>query len=177
MLVRRTISLADGTVRSYFALPPDYQEFGHEFRDREDALMRNRNHDYWNSLGPDNSNKRKYGEEGNDVFARQRQQLLQYGNVPAETYRLDNNGGLGEDSRVSKLMRAEQGRFSGLRHNEVDQSALKNAFLHFVKFVNENEGLKKCYLADGKQGPLQCVACRRFDFKETSFILSDISCF
>nr|DAD43225.1 TPA_asm: hypothetical protein HUJ06_001455 [Nelumbo nucifera] len=27
MLERRTIVLADGSVRSYFALPPDYQDF------------------------------------------------------------------------------------------------------------------------------------------------------
>lgn len=158
-----------------------------EFRDRDEAFMRNRNQDYWNSLDgrppvPENPHKRKYGDEGersgreereaNDVFARQRQQLLQYGNVnvPSNTYRLDNNMGSsrGEDSRAGKYMRGDGGGFENLqgsrhRHNEVDQVALKKAFFHFAKLVNENAALKKNYLADGKQGPLQCVACRRFD--------------
>ncbi|CAH2050999.1 unnamed protein product [Thlaspi arvense] len=134
MLERRTIVLADGSVRSYFALPPDYQDFAPppprpmlppapelasrgmgfdqrfpplgpmspEFRDRQDPYMRERNQDYWNSLGldgrgsghlppPENSLKRKLGEEsergrrderdGMDEFARHRQRLLHYGNL------------------------------------------------------------------------------------------------
>ncbi|GFS36705.1 hypothetical protein Acr_00g0047550 [Actinidia rufa] len=91
MLERRTIALADGSVRSYFALPPDYQEFtplprpqpgfdrrfpplgpmSPEFRDREDQFMRDRNQDYRNSFRLDgrggsmleNSLKRKIGDE------------------------------------------------------------------------------------------------------------------
>ncbi|KAK6929966.1 XS domain [Dillenia turbinata] len=81
MLERRTIVLADGSVRTYFALPPDYQDFpqgpnpmnyggrmfphgGFEnrmppmmnsegFRDREDPYRQGKNQDYWNSLGLD----------------------------------------------------------------------------------------------------------------------------
>ncbi|KAF8401715.1 hypothetical protein HHK36_012661 [Tetracentron sinense] len=140
MLERRTIVLADGSVRSYFALPPDYQDFPAQGRpmgdserflpfgsgshgpepggpgglgfnrrfppggpmspegfrhDRDERFGRGGQFDYWNSLGLDGRNpmpqegslKRKYGDEderdvrdGRDEFARQRQQLLHYGN-------------------------------------------------------------------------------------------------
>ncbi|XP_062108341.1 uncharacterized protein LOC133819177 [Humulus lupulus] len=90
MLERRSIALADGSVRSYFALPPDYQDFpigrfgppGHGYEmgglDRRfphggptspGGGRYNRNQDYWNSLGLDGrgpgegSLKRKYSEE------------------------------------------------------------------------------------------------------------------
>eukprot|EP00262_Sarcandra_glabra_P010985 TRINITY_DN26697_c0_g1_i1.p1 TRINITY_DN26697_c0_g1~~TRINITY_DN26697_c0_g1_i1.p1 ORF type:complete len:575 (+),score=84.96 TRINITY_DN26697_c0_g1_i1:220-1944(+) len=139
MLDRRTIVLADGSVRSYFALPADYSpdtlsrsmdtaekffpygpagqrpdsgpggglglEFEKRFhrsspegfrRDRDEPFGRGGSgsgpHDYWSDLGregrgllpSDSSLKRKYGDEeardSRDEFARQRQQLLQYGN-------------------------------------------------------------------------------------------------
>ncbi|KAF4365002.1 hypothetical protein F8388_001750 [Cannabis sativa] len=91
MLERRSIALADGSVRSYFALPPDYQEFpmgrfgppgpGYEMGGMDRRFPHggqispggggyNRNQDYWNSLGLDGrggpgegSLKRKYSEE------------------------------------------------------------------------------------------------------------------
>ncbi|CAH9132956.1 unnamed protein product [Cuscuta epithymum] len=78
MLERRTIALADGSVRPYHALPSNYPdfpsfpsrdfrgpglgldrqfpmspEFRPEFRNRENPLMWNRNPDHWNSLGLD----------------------------------------------------------------------------------------------------------------------------
>ncbi|PSS33867.1 suppressor of gene silencing like protein [Actinidia chinensis var. chinensis] len=222
MLERRTIALADGSVRSYFALPPDYQEFtplprpqlgfdrrfpplgpmSPEFRDREDPFLRDRNQEYWNSIRPDgrggggsvpeNSLKRKVGDEderggkiGIDGFVRQRQSLLQYGNEGLNPNRYlgsmercefmagTSNPYLreGEDSRAAKYMRVgggyenfhgrQGGDNVGLKHNDVDQSSLKKAFLNFVKLVNENAGQKKNYLENGKQAPLQCVACGR----------------
>ncbi|CAK9154384.1 unnamed protein product [Ilex paraguariensis] len=214
MLDRRTIVLADGSVRSYFALPPDYQDFtppprpvgpngrllpsGPELpgpglgfdrggrpdlRDRDDLYMRNRNQDYWNSLGLDgrgngplpgsleNSLKRKFGDEereGRERIDRQRQQLLQYANMGLEIGPGTSGGymGRGDEMRAPKYMRT--GDNTGLKHNEVDQSALKKAFLNFVKVIYENVNQKKNYLADGKQGPLQCVACR---FVICSFVM------
>ncbi|KAL6971548.1 hypothetical protein U1Q18_031227 [Sarracenia purpurea var. burkii] len=244
MLERRTIVLADGSVRSYFALPLDYQDFtpprrpmlphgsdlagpalgfdrrfpplgpmSPEFREREDLYVRDRNQDYWNSLrldghggGPmphlENSLKRKGGDEneregkdGRDEFARQRQHLLQYGNAGANPnrYQIDSverpefiagtsnpyprdamDIGRGDELRASKYMRigggfenlqgrqaGVEGDNGGLKHNDVDQSALKKAFLHFLKLINENASQKKNYLENGKQAPLQCVACGR----------------
>ncbi|XP_057475411.1 uncharacterized protein LOC130763508 [Actinidia eriantha] len=221
MLERRTIALADGSVRSYFALPPDYQEFtplprpqpgfdrrfpplgpmSPEFRDREDQFMRDRNQDYRNFFRLDgrggsmleNSLKRKIGDEDErggrisiDEFVRQRQSLLHYGNEGLNPNRyslgsMDRGEFMagtsnpypreGEDLRAAKYMRVGGGHenFHGrqggdnvsLKHNDVDQSALKKAFLNFVKMVNENAGQKKNYLENGKQAPLQCVACGR----------------
>ncbi|XP_047330405.1 uncharacterized protein LOC124933994 [Impatiens glandulifera] len=237
MLERRSIFLADGSVRSYLALPPDYRDFdpprslpflhqGKEMlppgmgmdkrflplgpmspefgRHGDSSLMRERNQDYWNSLGLDgrmsgapmpmeNMLKRRYGDEreskdGHDLFARQRQQLLQYGNAGAGAGRdgyppppiggradfmagTSNNPyqrelpdfGVGGELRASKYMRVSTGSSEtvGLRHNDVDQEALKKAFLHFLKSINENAGLKKNYLENGKQGPIQCVVCGR----------------
>ncbi|KAE9455362.1 hypothetical protein C3L33_12736, partial [Rhododendron williamsianum] len=217
MLERRTIALADGSVRSYFALPPDYENFAPppsrpmlpaqgglgfggrgfpllgpmspEFRDREDPFTRDRNEGYMNLLkrkGGAGEDERGGGRDGsNDEFVRQRQHLLQYGNagsmnpdrfpvglnergefVAGPSNNLD--GGRGEEFRAAKYMRAGGGYENfrggdnvGLKHNDVDQSGLKKAFLHFVKLLNENTSEKKNYLENGKQAPLHCVACGR----------------
>lgn len=199
MLDRRTIVLADGSARSYFVLPPDYQDFapplprppirphapdswlgfdgqfppGRPIAGGDDHY-RQQNQDYWNSLGPEGSRKRKYGDERdgreggevNDEFARQRQQLLQYGNMisssngshiagPSSRVHMD-------EMRVGKYMRPE-GDYRSLqgRHNEIDPAKLQSAFLNFIRLINENSNQKKKYLADGKQGSLQCLACSR----------------
>ena len=66
MLERRTFVLADGTVRSYFALPPDYQDFNpmpppmpmpmlppHRLPGSPGGGFNRHQQDYWNSLGLD----------------------------------------------------------------------------------------------------------------------------
>lgn len=77
----------------------------------------------------------------------------------------------GDDPRASKYMRIgggfENANFRqggggdnvGHKHLPVDQAALKKAFLHFAKVINENGAQKKIYVEDGKQGRLNCVAC------------------
>ncbi|XP_021716991.1 uncharacterized protein LOC110684855 [Chenopodium quinoa] len=190
MLDRRTIVLADGSVRSYFALPPDYQDFTppprppigrfgppHElgrvgpmspdgFRGREDHPFGS------NSM----SMKRKFGfgeerdrDRDGDEFARQKQQLLQYGNAGAGA-----NLGSGTSSpfrrddefRNSKIMRAGAGFDSGGGSNnvgsrqevQIDPPIMK-AYLHFIKLIYENPNQKKNYLENGKH--LQCLVCGR----------------
>ncbi|PIA31766.1 hypothetical protein AQUCO_04900213v1 [Aquilegia coerulea] len=253
MLDRRTIALADGSVRSYFALPPDYQDlpppqarpppldfpdrfmpFGGQggrggegdrgggggmhfppggrlspdgFRrgggEREEMFGRGGGgqNDYWNSLGldgrgpmpPEGMLKRKYGEgderdgrDPRDEFARQRQQLLQYGNPnlnpngfpagssdraphmagtssPFHRDHIEPGRGL-DDMRVSKHMRfgGDYDLSSGRNIvSDVDQQALKKAFLRYVKLINENTSQKTNFLENGKKGPLQCLACSR----------------
>ncbi|PIN01086.1 hypothetical protein CDL12_26411 [Handroanthus impetiginosus] len=198
MLDRRSIVLADGSVRSYFALPPDYENFTymprpgfrhvgpHDFGFerppfpmspeflRPDA--RTRNPEYWNP-GRDSSLKRKFGEderEGrDDGFERQRQQLLQYGNANGPGTSAGYNFSRGEEMRATKNMRILEGNASKLKHSEVDQNALKKAFLHFVKLVFETTNQKKNYLANGKQGPVPCLACNRSskDFPDTHSLI------
>ncbi|XP_077240598.1 uncharacterized protein LOC143881420 [Tasmannia lanceolata] len=133
MLDRRTFVLADGSVRSYFALPPDYSQspagrsgdlagdkflpYGHSGHGPEssslglgfqnhrmspDGFRRDREEQYWTSSRgppmPESSLKRKYSEE--DHLARQREQLLQYGNPNPNP-----NGFLSAPSDRSDFMR------------------------------------------------------------------------
>ncbi|KAK4355599.1 hypothetical protein RND71_024570 [Anisodus tanguticus] len=194
MLERRTIVLADGSVRSYFALPHDYQDFpgfsrpyfrgmGFAFPDPE--FPRPEFPDHWNPIGIEGSNamKRKFGDEGKDGLERLRQQVLEHGNVgpspvPGGTSSLYmGRGGGGEEMiRPGKYMRSGGGFEGGMssrinKHNEVDQSALKKSFLLMVKLIYDNANLKRSYLADGKQGRLQCLACNRYHY-ELLFLVS-----
>ncbi|CAA0832946.1 Unknown protein [Striga hermonthica] len=192
MLDRRSIVLADGSARSYFALPPDYENhaLAHMHRPgllpdfmgrREFGLERPplpmspgfvgpdarvRNPEYWAS-GTGNPLKRKFGEDErggrDDGYERVRQQLLQYGNANGAGPSTGYNLGRGEEIRASKNMRVLDGSSTKLKHGEVDQNALKKAFLHFVKLVFESGNQRKNYLADGKQGPVPCLACGRSD--------------
>ncbi|XP_073054389.1 uncharacterized protein [Primulina eburnea] len=185
MLDRRSIVLADGSVRSYFALPPDYQNFTPmprlgfrpQFRgfgfDRPPFPITPefpgsnawaRVPEFWNP-GPENSLKRKFGEDErgatDDGFERQRQQLLQYGNANGPGPSSGYNFGRGEEMRASKNPRTLEGNANMLKHSEVDQNALKKAFFHFLKLIFETTSQKKNYLGDGKQGSLRCLACIR----------------
>lgn len=115
------------------------------------------NREFWNkpSGGPDGMGpmKRKYGDD------------LQYVNPSGEGL-AGTSGPFEEELRPSKFMRNGVGAGQSLvKHNyfEVDESALNKAFLHFVKAINENVAQRKGYLENGKQGRLQCIACRRFD--------------
>ncbi|XP_054822104.1 LOW QUALITY PROTEIN: uncharacterized protein LOC129320600 [Prosopis cineraria] len=223
MLERRTIVLADGSVRSYFALPPDYPldppgrlfppplgpgfdpgRFGTRFLPDHITLMIKMEGVVGGTKitgirlvlmrggGPvEGSAKRKFvGDEvERDDLARQRKQLLHDANVnpngfpPRGEFSRGISGpfkhdlmdpGRESELRASKYMRVGGAyenvgfRQSGgigdnvaLKHLEVDQDALKKAFLQFVKLVNENVTQKRNYLEDGKHGRIQCVACGR----------------
>ncbi|XP_062177739.1 uncharacterized protein LOC133882550 [Alnus glutinosa] len=191
MLERRTIVLADDTVRSYFALPLDYHDFtpvdpaGRFFPARPEFDKRfpapvspggfTRHQDYWNSLGLDGrgpgegSMKRKYGEgDEKDEFAKQRQYNPNgFPAGPGREVLAGTSGafGRGDEYRTFKYMRVGGGggggESVGLKHLEVDQNALKKAFLRFAKLVNENAGQRKNYLEEGKHGRLQCIVCGR----------------
>ncbi|KAF9604985.1 hypothetical protein IFM89_011678 [Coptis chinensis] len=181
MLDRRTIALADGSVRSYVALPLDYQDLLPP-PPPPTRLTRPGENEYWSTFEGrhDASLKRKFsdGDERHD-FARQRQQLLQYGNQnglaagTSSPFSRDI-----DDIRGGKHMRIGGGDYSlssghgmvtsaaaesssTFKHHDVDPQALKKAFLRFVKLLNENVALRANYFENGKQGPLQCLACTR----------------
>ncbi|XP_022721840.1 uncharacterized protein LOC111279188 isoform X2 [Durio zibethinus] len=184
MLERQTIVLYDGSVRSYFALPPDYQDFptrplmGPRDFDSPPLGFRD-NRDYWNGPGDGlGLLKRKYGEEEKDLREEKKEELAKqrFGLANAKVYTLGpgrpdrlagtNNPFQNDEMRAAKYMRVGGGfennnlGFNN-KHLEVDQTALKKAFLHFVKAVFENATQKTNYLEDGKQGRLQCLACGR----------------
>ncbi|KAL9408089.1 hypothetical protein AB3S75_046603 [Citrus x aurantiifolia] len=165
MLERRTIVLADGSVRSYFALPPDY-----DFTPRHNSLLRPEFHfspeaagfrdrrEYINGPGP---MKRKFG-----VDEEKELQHLMSGANSRRDRLVGTSGHFDEETRAAKYMRTTPGAAgpSVVKHKyvEVDHAMLKKVFLHFVKVINENVVLRKSYLVeDGKQGRLQCIACRR----------------
>ncbi|BAT94072.1 uncharacterized protein HKW66_Vig0195120 [Vigna angularis] len=172
MLERRTIVLADGSVRSYFALPPDYQDFAPrplDFLHRFPPPLspgRFRLPDF-----PPSAAKRKYGEDdgSRDDLARQREQLLRNANglsrISGGEFSAGPSGGTPlkrelvdpPEMRPSKHSRHDGSSFS--RHPQVDQDALKKAFVNFAKLINENVSQKRSYLEDGKQGRLHCLAC------------------
>ncbi|OMO85711.1 hypothetical protein COLO4_21477 [Corchorus olitorius] len=183
MLERRTIVLYDGSVRSYFALPPDYQDFPTrpilgppEFGSPQLGFRENR--DYRNGPGEGRSPlKRKYGEEEKVPREEKKEELARqrFGHSNAKVYSLGGGSNRqagtsspfrNEETRAAKYMRVGGGfenNNSGFnnKHLEVDQTKLKKAFLHFVKTVFENAAQKKNYLEDGKQGRLHCLACPR----------------
>lgn len=181
MLERRTIALADGSVRSYFALPPNYQDFppqsrlaGPEFGRfppfHPEEFRDQRKH--WDR--PEGSMKRKYpGEEEIDrrdervEMLRQRQQFMQYANPNDQLIMGASTSGQflrdgGEDVRAAKHMRVGSSRHE-TGGFQVDQVAIKKSFLSFVKRVFEDPMEKKNYLENGRKGRLQCLVCGRFD--------------
>lgn len=144
--------------------------------------MWNRNPDSWNSVGLDgpgsgpvvgpgvydNPMKRKLGEDPREVHGlleRQRPQLLQHGNTSNSQGISDLNRRDLVETRPAKYMRSIETNVGPLKHHSVDQNALKKAFLHHIKVLYENTNQKSRYLADGKQGRLQCAVCGRFGYK------------
>ncbi|CAH8308543.1 unnamed protein product [Eruca vesicaria subsp. sativa] len=185
MLERRTIALVDGSVRSYFALPPNYRDFPPKPRLPDQAANRFMGSEFgrfppfhpeefrdqrnlWDR--PEGPMKRKHpGEEEIDrrgdergEMMRQRQQFMHYSSpndqsLMAGTTRRDG----GEDGRAAKHMRVGSSRNEN-GGGQVDQVALKKAFLDFVKRIYEDPLEKKNLLENGRKGRLlQCLVCGR----------------
>lgn len=115
--------------------------------------------------------KRKFGVDEEKEL----QHLMSRANSSRDRL-VGTSGHFDEETRAAKYMRTTPGAVgpSVVKHkyDEVDQAMLKKVFLHFVKVINENVALRKSYLVeDGKQGRLQCIACRRFDQYKTIVIL------
>ncbi|KAJ0264728.1 Uncharacterized protein HA466_0030300 [Hirschfeldia incana] len=178
MLERRTIVLVDGSVRSYFALPPNYRDFppkpprlpdpaanrfmGSEFGRFPPQFHPEefRDHQRWDR--PEGSMKRKHpGEEEVDraELLRQRQQFMQYANSN-DHQSLVAGGTSREDGRAAKHMRIGSSR-DGNGGGQVDQAALRKAFLDLVKRIYEDPLEKKSLLENGRKGRPQCLVCGR----------------
>lgn len=126
------------------------------------------NRDFRNPPGPDGSGsmKRKYIEDEKDARGEKRDD---FGSQRFAQYATLNGYPLGpgtsspfrnEEMRGVKFMRVgDNGGFNW--QLEVDQTALKKAFLYFVRMIYDNPLDKKNYLEDGKKGRLQCIACGR----------------
>ncbi|KAL9317439.1 hypothetical protein ACSQ67_013956 [Phaseolus vulgaris] len=148
MLERRTIVLADGSVRSYFALPPIT-------RTLRPALLTS----FTASLRP-----------SAPAASASPTSLLAPPSASTATTTAPGMTSPGRGSSSSVTLMASLGfpAASSLRapaavppqaHSQVDQDALKRAFVNFAKLINDNVSQKRSYLEDGKQGRLHCLAC------------------
>ncbi|EHA8589627.1 putative protein SUPPRESSOR OF GENE SILENCING 3 [Cocos nucifera] len=140
--------------------------------------------------GAPSSLKRKFGEE--DDFAWHRQHVMHYGNANAHPGGFPSGSGgdwpdylrrtgsplrqdYREDLRSPKQIKLGGEGYQDLPSRrtlpddvpavalDVDPQALKKAFLRISKTINESLTQRKNYLEDGKNGPLQCIVCGRFD--------------
>lgn len=126
------------------------------------------NREFWNRPdGPGGPMKRKYGVVEEEMERQRLQHLNPGGGNFAGTSRP-----FGNEMRAAKHMRTGGAQNVAMhKYVEVDQTALKKAFLNFVKTIFENPSQKKSYLEDGRHGKLQCIACRRFAHLELNSIL------
>ncbi|XP_065863302.1 uncharacterized protein [Euphorbia lathyris] len=186
MLERRSIVLADGSARSYFALPPDYQDFPPRPPVPPRFLPMGPNHDFpgpsggprFPPMSPEGLGFRDNNQNQSSSMKRKfggGEEELRFGNnsnglYPGPSHRGEFYSGtsspfrrgLGDESRAGKYMRmGSDGGDLVNKHHDVDQNMIKKAFLHFSKLINETEAERKRYLEDVKQGRLQCLACGR----------------
>ncbi|EPS62287.1 hypothetical protein M569_12506 [Genlisea aurea] len=159
MLERRAIVLVDGSLRTYFALPPDYENLSivpprprpsdrdshwHSFPiPTDDGFRRPGNANYFG--------KRKFDEvdEDEDGINRDAKAIV-------------------EIRTSSKSMRLPDG---APNHADIDRQAVNRAFLRFIKLVYETPGYKKKCLGDGKKGTLQCLACSSAGFVDAHSVV------
>ncbi|PAN51486.1 hypothetical protein PAHAL_9G597800 [Panicum hallii] len=145
-LDRRTMLLADGTVRTYFALPPDYPFEPAPLPPLPHHLLPRAGPDLWppppqmpmpmTMQMPPHEAKRKHPADQDDGFPRH----------------------------------PKQPRFDAPPHHPpqpsphaaVDRHALRRAFLKYAKMLNESSAQKRSYVEGGR---VPCLACGR-DFAD-----------
>ncbi|CAN6285597.1 unnamed protein product [Urochloa humidicola] len=148
-LDRRTMILADGTVRTYFALPPDYPFETAPLPPLPHHLLPRGGPDLWPPHQPPppqmpmpmpmhmlpHEAKRKHPADQDEGFPRHHKQLRHDG--PHHPPQLPP-------------------------HAAVDQHVLRRAFLKYAKMLNESSVQKRRYLEGGR---VPCAACGR-DFAD-----------
>ncbi|KAJ6828240.1 uncharacterized protein M6B38_363675 [Iris pallida] len=139
-LERRTIVLYDGSVRSYFALPPEH---------------------LWPHPPPEDD------DDGERRRARLRECVLRYGNpdsAPAEDGDLTvASAAVPAPGPAPKRVRRRDPREEeeGEGEGEREAKGSERAFLEITKAINENAVERRKYTEDGKGGPLHCIVCGR----------------
>ncbi|CDY38319.1 BnaC05g30120D [Brassica napus] len=145
MLERRTIVLVDGSVRSYFALPPNYRDFPPKPRLPDPAANR--------FMGPE------FGRFPPEEFRDQRQHEGSMKRKHPGEEEIDRRDEGGE------LLRQRHQFMLYANPNDpslmAGQVAMKKAFLDLVKRIYEDPSEKKNYLENGRKGRLQCLVCGR----------------
>ncbi|WVZ55542.1 hypothetical protein U9M48_006189 [Paspalum notatum var. saurae] len=141
-LDRRTILLADGTVRTYFALPPDYLFDPAPLPPLPHLLLPRAAPDLWPPHQPPppqmpmpmqmppHEGRRKHPADQDEGFQRHpKQQRLDAPHHPSQ-----------------------------LPNAAVDRHALRKAFLKYAKMLNESSAQRRSYFEGGR---VPCLACGR----------------
>jgi hypothetical protein len=130
--------LADGTVRTYFALPPDYPfeaaplpPFPHLPRAAPDLRPAHQPPPQYMPMPPHDA-KRKHPADQDEGFPRHPKQPRH--DAPRHPPQLPS-------------------------HEAVDRHALRRAFLKYAKMLNESSAQRRGYLEGGR---VPCLACGRF---------------
>lgn len=150
--------LADGSVRTYFALPPDYP-FELTPLPQLPHLPRGAGHEVWPPHHPPPPPQ---------------QQQLQLAQHDAKRKHLAEHDE-GFHSRHPKQPRFEAAPPQQQQlppHAAVDRHALRRAFLKYAKMLNESAAQRRSYLEGGR---VPCLACGRFGdpaLLVTSFLAS-----
>uniref|UniRef100_A0A8R7UC86 Uncharacterized protein n=1 Tax=Triticum urartu TaxID=4572 RepID=A0A8R7UC86_TRIUA len=134
-LDRRTIHLADGTVRTYFALPPDYPF--------EPAPL------------PQLPHFQRAGPEAWPPHQPPPQQ--QFPPHDKRRHPADPDEGFSRHPKQSRFEPPPH-QPSQMQQPPVDRQALRKAFLKYSKMLNENSAQKRIYLEGGR---VQCLPCGR----------------
>uniref|UniRef100_A0A0E0CVF9 XS domain-containing protein n=1 Tax=Oryza meridionalis TaxID=40149 RepID=A0A0E0CVF9_9ORYZ len=140
-LDRRTMLLADGSVRTYFALPPDYP-FEPTPLPQLPHLPRGAGPDVWPPHHPppqqlaQHDAKRKHLAEHDEGF----------------------HSRLPKQPRFEAAPPPQQQQQLLPPHAAVDRHALRRAFLKYAKMLNESAAQRRSYLEGGR---VPCLACGR----------------
>lgn len=92
-----------------------------------------------------------------------RSPMGRYDDDPKASKQVRLDGGNGHEEQPVRRGRVEEDLVH-CAEVDVDPKALKKAFLKFAKKINESAAVRKNYLENGKERPLQCIVCGRFDF-------------
>uniref|UniRef100_A0A0D9VPS8 XS domain-containing protein n=1 Tax=Leersia perrieri TaxID=77586 RepID=A0A0D9VPS8_9ORYZ len=138
-LDRRTMLLADGSVRTYFALPPDYP-----FEPTPLPHLPPRGPDAW----PQHDAKRKHLAEPDDGGFHSSRHPKQP--------RFDAAPHQHQHHQQQQQHRPHQQQM--VSHAGVDRHAMRRAFLKYAKALNESAAERRSYLEGGR---VPCLACGR----------------
>lgn len=142
-LDRRTMLLADGTVRTYFALPPDYPFEPAPLPPLPHHLLPRAAPDLW---------------PPHQAPLQQMPMPMPVQMPPHEARRkhpADQDEGFPRHPKQPRL----DGPHQPPPHAAVDRHALRRAFLKYAKMLNESSVQRRSYLEGGR---VPCLACGRF---------------
>ena len=170
-LERRTISLADGTSRTYFALPPDPPpNSGRPFSFRPDSGVLGRAPQEFRELPTFSRDQRVSPERASSVKRKYGDNVSYLGN--SNSNRMSNGRDEIDNSRILKQAKFGVSEDNSARRRrgdvedavsavDVNIEGVNRAFLRFSRMIYENSSLKSSFSENGKNESLSCLVCGR----------------